>query len=386
MILRLAEGANHMRLIRGFALATVGLTVLGGAGLAATTSALASPSDHPTFIGNLHHTRLVASTVPGNGDVNPYGVALVRRSQGKLHRGSVLVSNFNNSKNLQGTGSTIVEISPAGRRTVFARISARGLPGACPGGVGLTTALVIVRGWVFVGSLPSRNGQAATARAGCLLVIDSTGQVQETITGEGINGPWDAAAVTNGANTWLFVTNVLNGTVKAKGKVVRRGTVVRLTLDFLPAYLPTVTGSTVVGSGFSERTDPSTFVVAPTGLGAGPGGRLYVADTGSNRITVIEHAMTRRTSAGTGQVLTSGGLLDAPLGLAVAPNGDVLTVNGANGRIVETGSENGKQLASRFLDRSGSPPGNGALFGLGVAPHVGVFYVDDAANTLRLLF
>jgi len=113
---------------------------------------------------------------------------------------------------------------------------------------------------------------------------------------------------------------------------------------------------------------------------------LYVADTGKNRITMISHAVTRTKSAGTGTVLSSGHLFSAPLGLVVAPNGDVLTVNGANGKIVETTPE-GTQVASRLIDSSGSPPGNGALFGLGVAPHGdGVYYVDDAVNTLRLLF
>ena len=63
----------------------------------------------------------------------------------------------------------------------------------------------------------------------------------------------------------------------------------------------------------------------------------------------------------------------------------MLTVNGGDGRIVET-NQSGMQVASRFLDRSGSPPGSGALFGLAIAPRLmGVYYVDDAANTLRLL-
>jgi hypothetical protein len=45
-----------------------------------------------------------------------------------------------------------------------------------------------------------------------------------------------------------------------------------------------------------------------------------------------------------------------------------------------------RQIATRFLDRSGSPPGSGAQFGLAVAPAAsGVYYVDDAVNTLRLL-
>jgi len=373
-----------MRFTRCFALA-VGTAALVGAGLTATMPALASPQHDSTYLGMFHHTKLVASTVPRNGDVNPYGVALVRSSQGKLHKDSVLISNFNNSKNLQGTGSTIVQISPGGHRTLFAHITKRGLPGACPGGIGLTTALAIIRNWVFVGSTPSTNGQAATAKAGCVIVLDSRGRVRETISGHGINGPWDATAVSGGTRGSLFVTNVLNGTVKGKGKIVRRGTILRIGLSFLPGHLPGVRSVTVVGSGFAQRTDPAAFVVGPTGLGLGTHGRLFVADTADNRITVISHAIARRNSAGTGRVLTKGGLLKAPLGLYVVDNGDVLTVNGGNGLIVETNSRNGRQVASRFLDRSGKPPGSGALFGFTVAPH-GVYYVDDAVNTLRLLF
>lgn len=117
----------------------------------------------------------------------------------------------------------------------------------------------------------------------------------------------------------------------------------------------------------------------------GPGGTLFVADTVANRITAIPAAATRQTSAGTGRTITSGGALSGPLGMAIVPNGDVLTVNGGNGKIVET-TPGGQQIATRFLDRSGSPPGSGALFGLAVAPAAsGVYYVDDAVNTLRLL-
>jgi hypothetical protein len=52
---------------------------------------------------------------------------------------------------------------------------------------------------------------------------------------------------------------------------------------------------------------------------------------------------------------------------------------------VET-TPRGIQLAHRVLDSSGSPKGAGALFGLAVVPGgTGVYYVDDAVNTLRLL-
>ena len=83
--------------------ASVALSVTLAAG------AMAAPARAASFIGDFGTLTTIASTVPANiGDVNPYGVAVVRHSQGKLVRGDVLVSNFNNSANQQGTGSTIV--------------------------------------------------------------------------------------------------------------------------------------------------------------------------------------------------------------------------------------------------------------------------------------
>ena len=94
----------------------------------------------------------LGSTVPNNGDVNPYGVARVPRTTGHLVQGQFLVSNFNNAANNQGTGTTIVQMSPNGKLQLFAQID----PGSvsCPGGVGLTTALVAFQsGLVVVGSV-----------------------------------------------------------------------------------------------------------------------------------------------------------------------------------------------------------------------------------------
>jgi hypothetical protein len=72
------------------------------------------------------------------GDVNPYGVAVVPRITGKLVRDHVLVSNFNANSilqaNLQGTGTTIVDVAPSGTVTVFAQISAEGIARELPRG------------------------------------------------------------------------------------------------------------------------------------------------------------------------------------------------------------------------------------------------------------
>src|SRR5271154_1490620 len=84
---------------------------------------------------------LQASTVPANGDQNPYGVAFVPLgflAGGPLPPGDVLVSNFNNGSNLQGTGTTIVRVTPAGQVSLFFNGNPSNKP---PPTLGLTTAL-----------------------------------------------------------------------------------------------------------------------------------------------------------------------------------------------------------------------------------------------------
>ena len=375
-----------MSVIHRAAVVAVAAGLTAAAGLAMAPAAGATAHSQPSFLGHFHKLRTIGSTVPRNGDINPYGTVRIRHSRGRLRRGDVLISNFNNKANLQGTGTTIVQVSPHGHRTRFAHVTAASLgANSCPGGIGLTTALAVVHGWVVVGSLPTSNGMSPTAKAGCLIVLDSHGKVRETFSGHGINGPWDMTSASFGPVSQLFVTNVLNGTVAANGAVVHRGTVLRLTLGFPAGKAPRLLAQTRIGSGFAERTDPAALVVGPTGVGLGLGGTLYVADSVTNRIAAIPDARLRHTSAGTGLTVTKNGALSTPLGLTIAPNGDVLSVNGGNGKIVET-TPGGAQIATRQLDSSGSPAGAGALFGLVVKRHGrGVYYVDDATNTLRLL-
>ncbi len=336
--------------------------------------------------------KTVASTVPGNGDLNPYGVAVVPTTMGSLTQGSILVSNFNNSANLQGTGTTIVQITPWGSASLFAQIGANSLPGQCTGGIGLTTALVALKsGWVIVGSLPTTDGTSATAQAGCLLVLDSNGNVVETFFGSLINGPWDMTAADHGSSAALFFTNVLNGTVAGNGSVVSQGTIVRMNLRIPMGSMPMIQSMTVIGSGFSEKTDPAALVIGPTGVCLGRRGSdkddnglvLYVADSINNRIAAIPHAMNRTTSAGMGMTVTEGGSLNDPLGLTVLPDGNIVTMNGDDGFAVVT-TPSGHQIAKALLDNTGTPPGAGALFGLAFVSGQGLYYVDDAANTLNL--
>ena len=147
----------------GVALAIAGCGSSSGTSISSSTNSAASastpaestPSSGPV-LAKFTSVSKVASTVPANGDVNPYGIVFVPASVGKLQAGQLLISNFNAKEGAkesgQGTGTTIVQVSRTGKVSPFATIDAKMLPGSCPGGVGLTTALnVLPGGYVVVG-------------------------------------------------------------------------------------------------------------------------------------------------------------------------------------------------------------------------------------------
>jgi predicted lipoprotein with Yx(FWY)xxD motif len=322
--------------------------------------------------------------VPANGDVNPYGIAVVPASSGKLVKGSVLVSNFNDKANVQGTGTTLVELAANRKQTLFARVGSLPTGQSCPGGIGLGTALAILPGgWVVVGSIPAAGPSGAPASAnpaGCLIVLNSAGQVVETWSNPDINGPWDLTTSVQGSTVAIFVSNVLTRPPGTKN-VPPSGscTVVRINVT-LGAGMPQMTGSTVIGTGFAWQVNHATFVLGPTGLALGANGTLYVAQTLGSHITAIPDAITRTSPIADGtSTLTSGGHLDAPLGLTLAPNGDVIAVNGNNGNAVEI-TPSGQQITAATL----VPNGAGALFGVTLtADGRRLTFVNDSTNAVN---
>jgi sugar lactone lactonase YvrE len=370
------------------ALAGCGSSHRPGTGNSSSTTAATAPTPKAAFIAPLKTASQVASTVPANGDVNPYGITFVPTSVGKLQAGQVLVSNFNAKESAketgQGTGTTIVQISTAGKVTPFATIDAKTLPGPCPGGVGLTTALnVLPGGYVVVGSLPTTDGKTETAKYGCLIVLDSEGKAVETIASKNIQGPWDSTEKSEGSKTWLFVSNALNGGPVLGKKTIDNSTVLRIELESGEGQKPTVLSETVIAKGIPWIDSAEALVLGPTGLALASDGTLYVASTEDSKILAISQATTRTTPAAKGgTVVTEGGHLKEPLGMALAPNGDILTTNGGDGNIVET-TPAGKQLAVQTAD---TKTGAGSLFGLAISPSANsIYYVDDGENTLMLL-
>ena len=313
------------------------------------------------------------STVPPNGDVNPYGVAFVppQFPAGTVQPGDILVSNFNDKHNLQGTGTTIVDVPAAygSSTSVF-------FQGKAP--LGLTTALNILKsGFVLVGNFPSPDGTCGNARNGSILVINSSGTLVQALADPlFINGPWDSALFDQGTKAKYFIANGLTGTI------------VRLDLAVGSSGV-TLEGETQIGSGYLHQCDPVTFVDAPTGLVYDPGTDvLYVASSADNAVFALPNAGSATQDEGRGKIIyASDAHLHGPLGMIMAPNGDLVV---ANNDAINPNPNQPSALAEfttagKFVKEITVDSNPGGSFGLAVETSgntVRFAAVDDNVNTL----
>src|SRR5579863_1790100 len=295
------------------------------------------------------------STIPSNGDVNPYGVAFVPAgfpTGGLLAPGDILVSNFNNSQNLQGTGTTIVRIRNGVASTFF--------QGQAP--LGLSAALKVLQsGYVLVGNFPSADGTCATAQDGSILVINGNGQLVSTIVNnEVIAGPWGSAALDNGSSVWFFVSNGRNGTVS------------RLDLSVSSSGVA-VQSATTIASGYRFQCDPATFVDAPAGLAyEASSDTLYVASSLDNAVFAVPHAGNTSSDQGTGKVVYQDQQhLHGALELSWAPSGHLLVSNNdvINGDPNQPSEIVEFTLAGKFVTQLSVDPLQGGAFGLATHTH-----------------
>jgi hypothetical protein len=318
---------------------------------------------------------LVVSTVPPNGDLNPYGVAFVPPefpARHVLQPGDILVSNFNDVRNLQGTGTTIIRVTPDGHTSVF-------FQGRPP--LGLTTGLFVLKsGFVIVGNFPSTNGLVDHAKHGSLLVLDGEGELlAPPLTHPTLQGPWDLTVDEDGDVIHVFVSNALTGTVN------------RYDLD-IDGRTVSLLGEAQVAAGYVHRDNATTFVVSPTGL-AHDDRRdiLYVSSTGDNTVYAIDGADSVRNGTGKGRVIFHDDAhLHGALALALGPLGHLFVTNsdGINvdpnqpSELVEL-TVGGKFIAQYSLD-----PGLGGAFGVGFGRQEDDFIrfaaVNDNQNTLEI--
>jgi hypothetical protein len=342
--------------------------LLLASGAVAAAAAHAGQGFAPQFI--------VSSTIPGNGDLNPYGVAVVPPNfptGGKISPGDVLVSNFNNSSNLQGTGVTIIQltptgpVAPAGTATTFFTGNL----------AGLTTALGVLQGgFVLVGNLPSPTGKFKDHGPGAVQVVDRNGNFVTSFTDPNFFGsPWDLTINDGGAHAQLFVSNVANGTVARIELNVGAGGVSVLTQN-------------EIAKGYAHHGNPAAFVLGPTGLAYDARSHtLYVASTMDNAIYAVPAADTRTSPIDKGTLVFSDPHLRGPLVLAFTPLGNLLTTNGDAVNPDPTHPSEIVEFTKggQFIGESNIDASQGGAFGIAVQPLPFNFAaVDDVPNTITV--
>lgn len=333
----------------------------------------ATPSPAQSAPGFLPSPVAITSTVPANGDVNPYGVAVVPAGfpGGVLHPGDILVSNFNDNQNLQGTGTTIVRVPPQGASSLFFTSSTQqpGLSGALS---------ILPQGLILVGSLPTLDGTCATVGDGSLLVINSAGQqVQNIADSEFIQGPWGMTVQQgSGGVIYIFIANAISGAITRFDATISSGGLV-------------LQSKTTIASGFQHRCDPASLFDAPAGLAYDvKHDQLFVASSADNAVFTVPQASTRTSDAGTGAIVYQDNQhLHGALLLAVAPNLDLLV---SNNDVINQDPNQPSEIVEftptgQFVKQLSLDTNLGGTFGLAVeidGTTSRFAAVDDVQNTL----
>jgi hypothetical protein len=341
-------------------------------GAVVVLASLANGQQLDNLLGSLG-APVPVSTVPSNGDVNPYGVAFVPPqfpTGGLLNPGDILVSNYNNSQNLQGTGTTITKIEGSTPSLFFQG----------KGPLGLSTGLAVLKaGVVLVANFPTTDGTSATAQAGSLIALDKNANVIWTHPdATNIDGPWDFTVNDQGDFVQVFISNVLNGTIS------------RLDLQVSETRV-SVEKALIISSGYGHRGDPAALEVGPTGL-AFDAARdiLYVAASFENAIYAIPNA---------GKILANGGMgyqiyqdqkhLHGALAMTLAPNGHLIV---SNSDVINPDPTQNSELVEftvdgQFVSELSVDPAAGGAFGLATSYQNGVIVlaaVDDNTSSLLI--
>ena len=359
----------HAAKISGYAFGRVILAVTCSLWAALAPAADADDAFIPRVINS--------STIPSNGDINPYGVAFVPEhfpEGGVIAAGDVLVGNFNSGANVQGTGTTIVQLRPQGPLAppgTAVTFFSSSLPG-------LSTALGALRGgFVIVGNVPTTDGTFATIGQGALQVIDRHGHLVQTWTDhEFLDGPWDLALDDWGDHAHVFVSNVLNGTVSRLDVAVGSKGV-------------TLLKKTTIAAGYPHVPNAAAVILGPTGLAFDRDtDMLYVASTADNRIYKIPRAASRSNAATRGGIAFTDPHLRGPLALRFAPNGNLLTANGdaVNADLLHPSEIVEFTTWGQFVREYDVDASQGGAFGLDTLREGPFNYavIDDVTNSLTV--
>ena len=237
-----------------------------------------------------------------------------------------------------------------------------------------------------MGNVPTTDGTFATIGAGSIQIINKSGVVVDTLTATGnmLDGPWASAVVDHGSTAQLFISNVLSGTVG-------------------PDQLEDRQSSWNADDRRRQHDRDWVGLPGPAQFGSGRGGARAAWPTTRRTATCTSRppATTRSSRSRTRprQTPISGRVrsciptrthLFGPIGLAVAPDGDLLATNDD---AVNTTTEAASQTSvlteftttGTFVGQLSLSPAAGAAFGFVILTHgktVTIASVNDATNTV----
>ena len=348
---------------------------LNGSTMVDTDTSPDPPDDDPGFsvLAHLTTTTTIGSTVdPVFGELNPYGLDIAKATNGPIAAGDLVVCNFNNSANVQGTGSTIIAIHPT--------------PGSTPTHIAQDASLT---GCNAIALAPNDNIWAAAFAANDNPIVTPGGVVFTTLPG----GPWNHPfGQTFAPNPGPFGIAAFYESNAADGSIVR--------IDIHPG--PTFTFD-IIATGFAVNGGAPGGILGPSGLQYdAKHDRLFIVDGANNTLVWFKHVSTIPQGGITVSGTTFGGPFAkrARLAFSGAPlNGPISSALLFDGHIVlgNTLDPNGQNLmieiaphAKHVLNVKNVDTGAaGALFGMVASgtktENTQLFFNDDNDNTVKVL-
>jgi len=303
---------------------------------------------------------------PTNGDRNPYGLAIALSDTGLFTSGDLVVCNFNNSSNVQGTGTTVEYIHPASGSTVhrFAQ-----------------DATLLGCGSVSV--LPDDHVAVTAKLANDVVIYDPSASTKVTLSGSPFNGPWGSTYANSLTKPAIYVSNANDGSL------------VRINV-----LGPTSYSTETIATGFSVNGGAPGNIFAPYGMAYNPANdTLYIAESNSNKLIAIANVSSvgaggitvsgsdstfGGTSGSSAHAVLSGAPLNNPLGASLLVNGNIVVANSGDNLMIDV-TPGGKVVGTMSLDAGAA----GALFSLAAVPGTFqqqiVYFNDSNDNTVKVL-
>ena len=325
--------------------------------------------DGHSVLKQLDDLATIGSTVPANGEQNPYGLDVAKTDAGKLEAGDLVVCDFNNAANVQGTGSTIIALHPH--------------PGATTRFVAQDPSLL---GCTALALAPSDFIWAAAFAANDNPIFSPGGSLVTTLAGGPWHGPFGQAF---SPHSGPFGSAAFYESNASDGSIVRIN-LPSFTFDVIVRGLPVNGG--VPGS-----------ILGPSGLQyEKKHDRLYIVDGTNNALYALCHVSTIpaggiTVTGGTtfsgpfkhrARVVFSGPPLNGPISSALLANGHLVlgnTLDPTGKNLMVELTPHGRVLDVKNVDTGAA----GALFGMVATGRdvddTKLYFNDDNDNTVKVL-